>query len=277
MLLGERRDLPPAVRRHAVATGTAHLFALSGLHVVLVAGLLGRLARAALGSGPSTRVVQGLLLAIFGGLAGLRPPLLRATLGWWLLAWCWHAGRRADGLHRLGVVALVLLVTVPGVQHDVSAQLSFAAVAGLLALARGRRGALAWMLAPAGAFLATAPLAAELFGRVQPWGVAVTPLLLPWVAGRLALGLPCILTGDLTAPLDGVTGPALGFLAGGLERTLEELAVRLPPPWHPPPPPLPGWLLSTLVVAALWVLTRRAPGARPSAHPPSTSPVEQLP
>jgi competence protein ComEC len=224
-----------------------------------------------LGARPAGLLLQALVLAGFCALAGMRPPLLRATLGWALLAWSWSAGRRCAGLPRLGVVALLVLVAQPGAQAELSAQLSFAAVAGLVAAARLGRGPLVFWLAPAGAFLATAPLAAEVFGRVQPWGVLVTPLLLPWVAALLLAGLPAVLPGDAARALDGFTGPALQTLATGLERSLEELAVRLPPPLHPPPPPLPGWLLSALVVAALWTLGAGRGGPRAGRY------LERLP
>jgi predicted membrane metal-binding protein len=40
MLLGSRHALPPVLRRVFVDSGTIHVFAISGLHIVLVAAVL---------------------------------------------------------------------------------------------------------------------------------------------------------------------------------------------------------------------------------------------
>ncbi len=268
LVLGRRHDLPLPVVRDAIATGTMHVFALSGLHVALVALLLQRFVGVL---ATRTTVWQGLLLLVFVCLAGSRPPLRRAFLGWFALSAGRRLARCGDGLHRLGAVALVLLVWDPSLVSSLSAQMSFLAVGGFITGGRlgcrvtaragvGALRSLAWLAAPAGAFLTTAPLCGTTFGLLQPWGVVVTPLVLPTVSLVLLVGLIAIVPGSLLAGLDVLTAPLLEWSAGLLQWSLATLARACPAPWHPEPlgAPLPA---SCMVLAALLSLSQAlAPG-----------------
>jgi predicted membrane metal-binding protein len=138
--------------------------------------------------------------------------------------------------------------------QGLSPQLSFLSVAGLIGAARATGGAWALLGAPAGAFLATAPLCVETFGRVQPLGVLITPLLVPWVGLLLGVGLLAIVPLGLLRGLDPVSATLLDAAAGVLTELLGWLAVRLPAPVSPPVLPVPGWLASLAIVAALNLL-----------------------
>ena len=203
LVLGQRQALHPDLQRACRDTGTMHLLALSGLHVALLAALLGRWVPA------RRRALHGVLLLLFVLLAGAGAPLRRALAAWVVAHVGLGIGRAPSALHRLAVVALLLLIWDPSLGRSLSAQLSFLAVAGLLAAGAAVPPRLAPLAAPAGAFLATAPLVGETFGVVQPWGVVVTPLLVPLVAVVLGLGGALALTGPLLTPLDGLLGPVL--------------------------------------------------------------------
>jgi ComEC/Rec2-related protein len=259
LLLGHRDNLSPTIRDDCIATGTMHLLALSGLHVALVAATVLRLP----GLGRAATLASLGTVFVFLTLAGGRPSLLRASLGWVGITLGVAVGRLGAPLHRLAAVALLLAVVSPELAQDVGAQLSFLAVAGLLAAARLAPGG--W-LGPAGAFLATAPLCLELFGRVQPWGLIITPLLVPAVGLVLISGLVAVLPGAWLAGLDPVTGPLLRTAADGLARLLHACAWICPPPLTPPPFPIPGGLVSLAVVAALIVLPGHASRAGRGPH-----------
>ena len=260
LVLGRRRELPNTVRETAAQTGTLHLFALSGLHVILLARLTARLLA---GIGVRNHMASGALLVLFGALSGARPPLQRATTGWWLGALGATVARGQSPLHRLAVVALLLLVWQPGLQHDLGARLSFLAVAGFVSALSLGPPRLRWLTASAGAFLSTAPLAAETFGRVQPWGLLVTPIALPLVSLLLLLGLVTVIPGSALSVLDPVTGPALDATAGVLQQGLALAAGLLPAPRQPAPLPLDGTLASMIVVAALIALAQTLGSRRP--------------
>jgi ComEC/Rec2-related protein len=263
LVLGRRDGLDSPLLRACVASGTMHLLALSGLHVALLAGLLGT------SLGRRTVWAQALALAGFVALAGSRPPLVRATLGWVLVRTSLQSGRNAPAWHRLLSVALLMEIGRPGLHHELSAQLSFLAVGGLLGGVRLVRGPLAVFAGGAGACLATAPLCAETFGRVTFLGVLVTPLLVPAVAAILGVGFVAIVAGNTFAALDRLTGAVLGLCATSMERVLEALASIAPEPLRPPPLPVPGWAASLAVVVALFLVSSwRNPDARLARHVP---------
>lgn len=251
LVIGQRSDLAFPILADCRATGTMHLLALSGLHIALLALTLQRMA------GLRRPLAVALVLLAFVALAGQRPPLQRAGLGWGLAAVGLGTGSATAPLHRLAVVALAMEAWQPGLHHELSAQLSFLAVAGLLATSRLARGPLALVVAPSGAFLATAPLIAETFGIVQPFGILATPVLVPLVGALLGVGLLAVVPGDLLIGLDFLTAPALSILARALRVALGTLAEWAPAPWQPPPAPVPAWLISLAIVAALWMLPAR--------------------
>jgi len=258
LLLGRREDLSPAVVWACRATGTSHLLSLSGLHVALVAGALSALP----GAGAARPLLPALLLGLFVTLAGAGTPLLRSALGWLLFLVGGRLGRQPSALHRLGSVALVLAVASPGLEYELSTQLSFLAMAGLLAVGRLPGGRL---LAPLGAFLATAPLCAHTFGQLQPWGVLVTPLLVPPMAAVLALGLVAVLPLELFSALDPLTGPPLRAAADVLELGVEQLAYVCPAPLVPRPLPVGPLPATLLVLGALLALPAGRGAARVGA------------
>lgn len=251
LVLGERRDLPDPVRRAAIDAGTAHLLALSGLHVALVAAWLSRGAPA-LGLPP--RLGTGLALTVFVATAGARPPLVRAATTWALGALALAAGRTSDALDRLGVAAVTLAAWSPDVRDDLGARLSFCAVAGLVATGRALPRRLA-ALAPVGAFVATAPLCVETFGFVQPLGVVWSWFLGPLVA--LVMGLGLLVLFAPPSAVDPWLGAALSHSASALETGFTWAAAASPAPLRPSAPPWGGWVTSVLVVALLLAVTPR--------------------
>lgn len=247
LLLGDRAGLLDCDRRASRNTGTLHLLALSGLHVAILARGLQVLVR-----GGRARS-QGLLLLGFVALTGARAPLRRALLGWVALRLGAARGRHAPALARLTSVAVVVLTFEPAWRADLGAWFSFLGVAGLLALARP---GLAGVLAPCGAFLATAPLAAEHFGRLQPWGLLVTPLLVPVIAVQLAVGAVAVLPGPAFHAADGVLGPVLDGSAGVLQRALAHAERACPPPLQRSVPAGWGRPVGLAIVFALQRLRR---------------------
>jgi competence protein ComEC len=251
LILGQREHLAFPVAADCVATGTSHLLAVSGLNVVLLAVALQRC-----GAGHRPGLLM-LVLVLFTLVAGAGAPLRRASVGFVLLFAGLRHARLATAIHRLLAVALLLEAWQPGLHRDLSAQLSFLAVAGLILGARLVRGPAAALIGPCGAFLATAPICAETFGRVAPFGVLATPLIVPFVGLILCVGLVAVLPGALLGALDPLSGPLLDGAASLMRWTLRQLAEWGPAPLRPPPPPLPGWILSLLVIGSLAVLARR--------------------
>lgn len=253
LVLGDRSDVLYPVTADCVSTGVIHLLSLSGSHVALLVVMLERC-----GVGGLRKLAAPLLL--FVALAGNQAPLVRSALCWGAHQAARRLGRPAPPLHRLAAVFLLMEAWSPGLHEELAVQLSFLSLAGLLCAVRLVRGPLALVAAGVGAFLATAPLCAEVFGRVQPFGVIVTPLTVPLMGVLLGVGLIALVPVGAFSALDALSKPLLEASATGLRELLAWLARELPAPLRPPPPPLPGWLLSLVVVAALAGLARALRG-----------------
>ncbi|WP_445357116.1 DNA internalization-related competence protein ComEC/Rec2 [Microbulbifer sp. ANSA002] len=147
LLLGDRSGLSRADSDLLKQTGTAHLLAISGLHVGMVAGfllLLGQVLARALGvlMGTCPRWIP-MLLALIGTLtytllAGAPLSAQRALVMTWVLLLAWHWRRRVGaGLAFSLALALVLFIQ-PLAFFGAGFWLSFAAVGALLLGFSGR-------------------------------------------------------------------------------------------------------------------------------------------
>lgn len=135
MVLGSRGDSLAETRALFQATGTLHLFAVSGLNVAMLAGICAWVMQTA-GVGRHARVLILIpLLWVYAYATGLSASSLRATV----MASVYLGGvlldRRALSWNTLGVAALILLAWAPEQLFAAGFQLSFGVSACLMALA----------------------------------------------------------------------------------------------------------------------------------------------
>ena len=230
LVLARKEGLSPGIREAFARAGTAHLLAISGFHVGVVAGLL-LLAGGWLGLAHPLRFLLG-SAGVWGYVLfiGLPDAALRAALILTLLSLGRILRRAVAPLGALASAFLFFLLTDPGALLRPGFQLSFAGALGLVVwappLSRRLSGGRAFRLPPAlatgvaagvSATLATLPLVVWHFGRVSVVGIPVTLLAAPFVT----LAIPGIFL-SLTASF---LSPALGsFLAQGVELDLWLLA-----------------------------------------------------
>ncbi|MBI4566986.1 MAG: ComEC/Rec2 family competence protein, partial [Planctomycetes bacterium] len=142
-LLGERRFLDAGDLRRFRESGTMHLLAVSGLHFMLLAGMVAR----GLDVAGVARRRRATLLVVFvlgyACLVGGGPSVVRSAV----LALALFGGeallRRADRLNLLGAGAIVILLWNPEELFGAGFQLTFVAVLAMIAAARfawGRAG-----------------------------------------------------------------------------------------------------------------------------------------
>jgi competence protein ComEC len=265
LVTGDRSRLTDGLRRPFVQSGTAHLLAVSGLHIGW-AFLLGRLVGlAALYPWPSARlqrrrgtcaVLAGLVVASgYAALAGFSVPTLRAALMAAAAAAALLSGRRGAGWNGLSAAGLLILSLDPASLFEPSFGLSFLAVAGLL-LWRPTGGVIGRLVGcTLGASLATAPLIAHLGLPLPALGIVANLLLVPWfTAVVVPLGL-------LTAALVLVAPSAAGLFSGALHAAAHvgyEAAGALGSPDLLPPLATPAWVSAP--VLALFALRVRLRG-----------------
>ncbi len=282
LVSGERLFLEPALAERMRQAGLAHSLALSGLHVGLLLVLGALLARGITRLWPPLvlwiarpRLALALGLPLAAGylwLGGAAPSLMRAAAmaaGAGLLLW---RARRAWPQDVLFMAAALLLVLNPGVALEPSAQLSFAAVVGiLLAMPIARpahrclqRWGIPWpvrsLLGICGvtvaASLATLPLQLWWFGLPAVgvvWNMLWLPVLGAWVMPWAGLGVAASALPGAEAVARGAFG-AVGMATDalhGLLRWAEGLGWLAGHAW--PRPGWPGWLALSVLGAAMVV------------------------
>ena len=135
MVLGQDERIGDDVRDAFQASGLAHLLAVSGTNVMLLATLVVWLG-AAIGAPLRTRLVASIaLIALYVPLTGAGPSIQRAGVMGAAGLVAALSGRRSSRWYALGLAAAVTLALNPYAAAEPGWQLSFAAVAGLLWLA----------------------------------------------------------------------------------------------------------------------------------------------
>ena len=215
VLIGDRRHLDPAVVARFRRAGASHLLALSGLHVGIVYGCVLVLMRVApRRAGP---VVAAAVAAAYALIATGGPALARAAMMAAVGSLLAVTDRERRPVPIISLAALILLAIDPAAAAQLSFQLSFLALLGVLAGARIASrlppGLSRWVggavLCSIGAQTATAPLVLTTFGELYPGSVLLAPVLMPAVtiflvaalgvgaAGQLALAFPSGVAGAI--------------------------------------------------------------------------------
>ncbi len=196
MTLGWRGDLEPDLYSQFRDAGIMHLLCVSGLHVGLLAAMVGWLLLW-LGEERRGRIIRGSLQLValwgFALLTGWAPATVRAALMFSLFVVSHMMGRRTDSLNLLALAAIVMLAADPHLFFDTGWQLSFSAVTGIL-LARPAIQFFHnpfWQAAVVSlaATLATFPVTLSTFHTFQPYFLISNIIIVPLAAIILALSL----------------------------------------------------------------------------------------
>lgn len=250
LLLGKRGRLPDNLLEEFRSTGTAHLLAISGLHVGAMMMIALALAAGILGKRSAYLLIPLAIIWFYVLISGSPPSAIRATIMGSVYLVALGLGRPRSILPALAFSAAAMTAHNPQVLQQISFQLSFGAMAGIaLALPLQERATTAiaswtagltfrgslwlslilrWIAASLivslGATIATWPLVAFNFDRIPILGILATALALP--------ALPLILFGTLATSLFGMIHPAVGQLFGWITWVplsyLIELVSRFP-------------------------------------------------
>ena len=132
VLLGTREELGIERSRAFRETGTAHLLAISGLHVGIAAWVLFLLMRLMLVRRNRALLVVAAFTVLYTVLTDARPPALRAMILVLVMCSSYYLGRRPLPFNTLAAAGLVVFVLNPADLFSTGAQLSFLAVAGIM-------------------------------------------------------------------------------------------------------------------------------------------------
>ena len=175
ILLGLRSDIPPSLNEAFQHSGTTHILAISGQNMAIIAGIVLSVATRFFGKHrPTYFIVTLSILWLYALLAGMSAPVLRAVIMVNVYLLGIYLGRQRSGLTAVAFSATVMIAINPKILWQISFQLSFAAVLGLILLTPIFQDWLSRLRIPKvvsdslavglGAILATLPLTAYYFG-----------------------------------------------------------------------------------------------------------------
>lgn len=133
ILLGDRTNIPDSITGTFSRAGTMHLLAISGLHIGIIAGIFLSLGIFIFGKQRSFYIWFALLAVwLYVVLAGMRPPVVRGAIMGSLFLLAEYLGRQRSAIIALGFTAAVMVAIHPHILWEVSFQLSFLAMAGII-------------------------------------------------------------------------------------------------------------------------------------------------
>ena len=197
ILLGERRRLPSRTKRLFVESGTMHVFAISGLHVMAIARMLAVglglfLIPVRLAGFLSVPLLWGYVMLIGGAPSAVRAAMMATIMETAPLFW-----RRANGFRAWELTFLAVHVSNPLLIVNVGNALSFAVMLAIVVVGDFAKSMPNWrkaLFVTLAAWAAGVPISAHVFGRVTPGGMVANLVLIATVkatvvAGALGIGV----------------------------------------------------------------------------------------
>ncbi|MBN9553730.1 MAG: ComEC/Rec2 family competence protein [Alphaproteobacteria bacterium] len=240
IITGERGGIAPEDEAALRDAGLAHVLAIAGLHMALVGAGLFWLARALLAAVPVLALSYPIkkwaaLLALAGAgfyivISGGAPSALRAFVMLAMMLLAVLLDRPALSMRSLGLAAAILLLARPEAVTEPGFQMSFAAVAGLVAVAeweagRPRLARHGWLyrhlrgiaLTSLVASLATTPFALFYFGRATHYAVLGNLMAMP-VMGLVTMPAAALSVAAMPFGLEHLPLRAMGWSIGWMLR-----------------------------------------------------------
>ncbi len=221
ILLGDDNGLSASLQQAYKNTGTAHIIAISGFNIAIIAGVFIFLFSRLFGrrKGAVAAVIGIVLYTI---LVGATASVVRAAIMGTLAILAGQLGRRQNGLNLLAITAGIMAIFNPNILWDVGFQLSFAATLGLVLYAQPLQDWFTRLLArrlPLGtaqsisaplsavmfftlaAQLTTLPVMASQFGRISLVSIIANPFILPVQPAVMVLSGLAVLLSFIYLPL----------------------------------------------------------------------------
>lgn len=269
MTLGWRTALTGEVAERFMRTGTMHIFAISGLHIALIAGMLVSLLRVLRMPRAGCGLVVIPALWFYTAATGWQPSAIRATIMMSVVVGGWALRRPSQLLNSLAAAGLLILVSEPRQLFQAGFQLSFFVVLSLALFGpwfdAARRRLLApdpfrplevwprwqrWLREAAfwiatglttslAAWLGSAPLIAHYFHLFTPVSLLGNLLIVPLAGLALAGSLGSLLVTAWWPAAGELFNHAAWFLMWAMIR-LTDWAAQLPGSWwhvRSPSPP----------------------------------------
>ena len=254
ILLGDDSAISTELQKAYALTGTAHIIAISGFNMAILAGLVSRLFTKRWGARRGG-LLAILVLGIYTVFVGASASVVRAAImGSYAILGALIA-RRGNVLNSLGLCVLIMVVINPHIPWDIGFQLSAMATLGLALYASPLQSKLEkWLTLKFGEktsailsgsiseyFLITLiaqamvlPLLLYHFKEISPLFLLANPLVLPIQPLVMVLGLAALIGGLLSLSLGRVLCWLVWPFAAYTNRVVTLLASLWPVSWRLP-------------------------------------------
>jgi competence protein ComEC len=227
MLLGQKIELSPEQKERFRMTGTMHFFAISGLHIGVIATVIAQFLLIARVPRRWSPFIGLPLVYLYVEITGAPPSAVRAFL---MVAFFWISfalARQRSPLAALAASAVFVLIVQPAQLWSLGFQLSYTVVLSLLLMGLPLHGWICQRATPRGdlpeadwsrwqrwrtessealglmfaisfsAWLASAPLSAAFFGYLSPWAILLNMCLVNLAALAISSGVLALALGML--------------------------------------------------------------------------------
>ncbi len=220
IILGERQDVSPDLRKVLVSSGTIHIVAISGLHVGLVAFIILLILKVSRVPKRISYFLAICALIVYCLLTGARAPVIRATIMAVILLFGYAIERRTNIYNSLSLAALMILVFNPQQVFSLSFQLSFMSIISIVWLSpkikslfeslwRNREVSKKWFIiypitlfsASLAAWLGLLPLVAYYFNIISPIAILANIVVVPYMTLVIGSGFTFIISAFIAPPL----------------------------------------------------------------------------
>jgi competence protein ComEC len=199
ILLGNDNGMPASLQQAYKNTGTAHVIAISGFNIAIIAGLFVIFFSRMFGARKGA-IFAVLGIVAFTLLVGASASVVSAAIMSSLAIFARQVGRRQHGINTLSFTAAAMAIINPHTLWDVGFQLAFAATLGLILYAQPFQDAFTGLLSrrlpgetakkiagpvaeyvlfTLAAQLTTLPIMAYHFGRISLVAIIANPFVLP--------------------------------------------------------------------------------------------------
>ncbi len=131
ILLGDASGMPADLSQAFKASGTAHIVAISGYNISILAALFSYVFSRLLGTRKGA-ALTAIAIALYTLLVGAGASVLRAAIMAWIGLLGQQIGRRQAGVNSLAFTAALMCLISPTLPWDISFQLTFMATLGLV-------------------------------------------------------------------------------------------------------------------------------------------------
>ncbi|MDP8212206.1 MAG: ComEC/Rec2 family competence protein, partial [Candidatus Zapsychrus exili] len=208
VLLGSRSQIKKHIRELFAQTGTAHILAISGLHIGIVAALFLVFIKMFPFSRRLQIFITIFLLVVYSFLTGGRPSVIRATIIAVVFLFQFILEKESDALNTLALAAFAILFVNPLNIFDVGFQLSFVCVSSIIFLTPiikevilkifdSHKRIVQSLSMSISVWIGVLGLVAYYFNIISPITVLANLIVIPLISLIVALGFGLLIVGSL--------------------------------------------------------------------------------